>query len=82
MERLPVSKLPKSRFHLVFSLEMAALMVLIMTFVITSVNVGWPANFLLLWAKAFAVAYVVAVPVIYFLAPFARRFTARFVQLP
>lgn len=53
-----------------------------MTFVITSVNVGWPRNFLLLWARSFAVAYAVAVPVIYFLVPVARRFTARFVNLP
>ena len=39
-------------------------------------------NFLLLWARSFAVAYAVAVPVIYFLVPVARRFTARFVNLP
>ena len=34
-----------------------------------------------LWAQAFVVAYCVAVPVIYFLAPLARRLTARFVHL-
>jgi Protein of unknown function (DUF2798) len=77
-----MNKLPKSRFHLVFSLLMAAMMVFLMTFVITTVNVGWPANFMRLWAQAFVVAYCVAVPVIYFLAPLARRLTARFVHLP
>lgn len=77
-----MSKLPKSRFHLVFSLLMAAIMVFIMTFVVTSMNVGWPLNFIELWAKSFAVAYLVAVPVIYFLAPVARRLTGRFVHLP
>lgn len=77
-----MTKLPASRFHLVFSLLMAAIMVFIMTFVITSVNVGWPANFIALWAKAFGVAYLVATPVIYFLAPVARRLTTRFVHPP
>lgn len=77
-----MTKLPASRFHLVFSLLMAAIMVSVVTFVITSVNVGWPAEFLALWARAFVVAYVVAAPVIYFLAPVVRRFTARFVNLP
>jgi Protein of unknown function (DUF2798) len=77
-----MSKLPASRFHLVFSLSMGAIMVFIMTFVITTVNVGWPPNFLALWVKAFAVAYLVAVPVIYFTVPFARRITARFVEVP
>ncbi len=77
-----MNKLPKQRFHLVFSLIMGAMMVFLMTFVITLVNVGMPPDFLLRWAKAFVVAYVVAVPVIYFIAPKARQITARFVELP
>jgi Protein of unknown function (DUF2798) len=77
-----MSQLPASRFHLVFSVSMAAIMVFFMTFVITAVNVGWPPNFLALWVKAFAVAYPVAVPVIYFTAPLARRITARIVHMP
>ena len=39
-------------------------------------------DFLLRWAKAFAVAYVVAVPVIYFLAPLARKLSGRFAEMP
>jgi hypothetical protein len=77
-----MTKLPKSRFHLVFSLLMGAMMVFLMTFVVTAVNIGFPANFISRWAKAFSVAYVVAVPVIYFLAPFARKLTSRFVETP
>ena len=103
-----MNKLPQSRFRLVFSLLMAAMVVFLtrkrraassflvprggrttyvvglgalMTFVITTINVGWPVNFMRLWAQAFVVAYCVAVPVIYFLAPLARRLTARFVHL-
>ena len=68
---------PQKKFHLVFSLSMGAMMISIMTFVITLVNVGWSDQFLGLWMKAFSIAYVVGVPVIFFLAPVARKFTGR-----
>jgi low affinity Fe/Cu permease len=75
-------RLSANHFHRVFSVIMGAIMVFIMTFVVTAANVGFPPDFLLYWAKAFAIAYVVAVPVIYFVAPLARRITARFVVPP
>lgn len=68
---------PQQKFHLIFSLVMAAIMVLVMTFVITTVNIGWGPRFLAAWAKSYVIAYVVAVPVIFFVAPFARKVTAR-----
>lgn len=77
-----MSKFPKNRFHLVFSLLMGAMMISLMTFVITLVNVGWVPDFLGRWLRAFFIAYVVGVPVIYFLAPFARKMTARFAEMP
>jgi Kef-type K+ transport system membrane component KefB len=77
-----MKKLPARRFHLVFSMVMGVMMVFLMTFVVTLANIGWRADFVHAWAKAFAIAYVVAVPVIYFLAPLARRLTARWVQVP
>ena len=77
-----MTKLPKAYFHLVFSIIMGAIMVVLMTFVITLVNVGPTNDFLLRWAKAFAVAYVVAVPVIYFVAPLSRKVAARFAAMP
>jgi Protein of unknown function (DUF2798) len=51
-------------------------MAFVMTFVITVVNVGWTAGFLVMWAKAHVVAFVVAVPVICVCAPLARQWTA------
>jgi hypothetical protein len=45
---------------------MAAIMVFIMTFIITLANVGWVEGFTLLWLKAFVTAYMVAVPIIFF----------------
>jgi len=57
---------PQKKFHLVFSCLMGAMMISIMTFVITLVNVGWGEHFVQTWLKAFAIAYVVGVPVIFF----------------
>ncbi len=66
---------PQMKFHLVFSLIMGAMMVFVMTFVITAVNLGFGPHFLAAWAKVFAIAYVIAVPVIFLLAPVARKLT-------
>ena len=66
---------PQKKFQLVFSIVMAAMMVFLMTFVITLVNLGWVEHFVAAWAKSFLIAYVVAVPVIFFLAPIARKLT-------
>ena len=68
---------PQKKFHLVFSLVMGAMMIFLMTLVITFVNVGLNENFVRLWMKAFGIAYVVGVPVIFFLAPAARKMTGR-----
>ena len=64
-------------FHLVFSFVMAAMMLFIMTFVVTWANIGFRSDFLWAWAKSYAVAYCVGVPAIYFLAPVARAISAR-----
>lgn len=73
---------PQKKFHLVFSLVMGALMISLMTLVITFVNVGLVEDFIGRWLRAFLIAYVVGVPVIFFLAPFARKIAARFVVMP
>ncbi|MDP3616974.1 MAG: DUF2798 domain-containing protein, partial [Rhodoferax sp.] len=68
---------PQKQFHLVFSILMGAMMISIMTFVITLVNVGWSTQFFQNWMTAFGIAYIVGVPVIFFLAPVARKLTGR-----
>jgi predicted membrane channel-forming protein YqfA (hemolysin III family) len=68
---------PQKKFHLVFSMVMGAMMIFIMTFVITLVNVGLGEHFVQNWMKAFGIAYVVGVPVIFFLAPVARKLTGK-----
>lgn len=77
-----MQKLAKNKFHLVFSLTMGTVMVTLMTCVITMVNIGLAPDFLQHWRRAFLVAYPIAVPIIYFLAPIMRKFTARFVEMP
>ena len=73
---------PQKKFHLVFSLVMGALMISLMTLVITFVNVGLVEDFLGRWLRAFLIAYVVGVPVIFFLAPMARKITGRVLGMP
>jgi len=68
---------PQKKFHLVFSAIMGALMISLMTLVITYVNVGLIEGFVGRWMRAFSIAYVVGVPVIFFLAPMARKITGR-----
>jgi len=73
---------PQKKFHLVFSIIMGAMMISLMTLVITFVNVGLVEDFVGRWLRAFVIAYVVGVPVIFFFAPMARKMTARFVVMP
>lgn len=73
---------PQKKFHLAFSLIMGLLMISLMTFVITAVNIGFPADFIAHWGKAFAVAYIVGVPVIFFMVPVARKLTGKFLGMP
>lgn len=61
---------------------MGAMMVFVVTFVITLSNLGWGEHFLQAWARAFSIAYLVAVPTIYFVAPLARKLTDRLLGLP
>ena len=67
----------QKKFHLVFSLVMGTFMTSFMTFAITAINVGFGPHFLAMWGRAFVIAFVVAVPVIYFVAPLARKLTGR-----
>lgn len=61
---------------------MGAIMVFLMTFVITLVNIGLPADFLTHWLKAFLTAFPIAATIIYFFAPVVRKMTARYAEMP
>jgi len=69
-------------FHLGFSLVMDAMMIFLLTFVITAVNVGFSSTFVSRWMRAFAAVYVAGAPVIFFLVPVVRKLTTRLVGAP
>lgn len=77
-----MSKLPPRYFHLVFSLLMGSTMVSLVTGIVTLINVGPVPDFLSRWGQALAIAWWVAVPVLYVLGPRVAHLTARWVERP
>ncbi len=65
----------KARFVLVAT--MSSMMVLMVTLIVTALNLGFPADFLLQWAKAYIIAWPIAAVTGYLVMPMARRFTTR-----
>ena len=47
----------------------------------TALNLGFPADFLVQWAKAYIIAWPIAAITGYLVMPMARRFTTRVVGL-
>lgn len=78
MEGKPVLKDP-ARF--IFPVAMAFFMALLMTFVVTFMNLGFPSNFVFQWLKAFAVAWPLASCVAFVAVPLARRITTRIIGI-
>jgi Protein of unknown function (DUF2798) len=64
----------KARF--IFPVTMAFFMALLMTAVVTAMNLGFPSDYLAQWMKAFAVAWPLASCVAFAAVPLARRITA------
>ena len=60
---------------------MSSMMVFMVTLVATYLNLGPRPDFVLLWAKAYFVAWPVAAATAFLVMPMAQRFTARVVAL-
>lgn len=71
----------QKKFHMLYATIMGAMMVLLLTFVITIVNLGWVDNFFIVWMRSFAIAYVITVPVIFFMTPVARQLTSHILSV-
>ena len=69
----------KARFILVAT--MSAMMVAMVTLLVTWLNLGFRADFILQWAKAYFIAWPIAALTGYAVMPMARRFTTRVVSL-
>ena len=69
----------KSR--LILSMVMSSVMVLMVTLLVTFLNLGLRSDFLLQWAKAYAIAWPVAAATAFMIMPGARRLTDRIIAL-
>jgi hypothetical protein len=69
----------KAKF--IFPIAMAFFMALLMTAVVTFINLGFPSNYFSQWMKAFAIAWPLASLVAFLAVPFARRITLFLVGL-
>jgi hypothetical protein len=65
--------------RLILSLLMSSIMVLMVTLLVTFLNLGAIPDFLLQWAKAYVVAWPVAAGTAFTIMPRCRRLTARIV---
>lgn len=68
----------KARF--VFPVVMAFMMALLVSAVITFVNLGFAPDFLSRWMRAFSVAWPTAAVVAFFAMPLARRATSAIID--
>jgi hypothetical protein len=65
--------------RLILSLLMSSIMVLMVTLLVTFLNLGLAPDFLAHWAKAFVIAWPVAAGTAFMIMPGARRLTDRIV---
>jgi hypothetical protein len=73
---------PAQKFQWLFAVRMGSAMVFGVTFAVTAFNTGFDMGFPLRWLRSFLVGWCVAVPMIYFLAPRARKLTGRLLGMP
>jgi hypothetical protein len=67
----------KARF--ILAAMMSAVMVLMVTFLVTWLNLGFQSNFLIEWVKAYFIAWPVAAITAFLIMPTARRLTEHIV---
>jgi hypothetical protein len=66
-----------SKARLILALLMSSIMVLMVTLLVTFLNLGLRSDFLVQWAKAYAIAWPVAATTAFVIMPGARRLTDR-----
>ncbi len=69
-------KIPPRHAHLAFSLITSMLVASIVTFVLTAVNYGGQ-DFMLHWARSFAIAWTIAFLSVFFISPRVHRLVKR-----
>jgi len=69
----------KARF--ILAATMSSMMVLMVTLIVTYLNLGLRHDFLIQWAKAYIIAWPIAAMTGYLVMPMARRVTTRLVAM-
>jgi hypothetical protein len=67
--------------RLVLALVMSAAMALMVTLLVTYLNLGLRPDFVLIWLKAYIIAWPIAAATAYLFMPLARRMTEQIVGL-
>ncbi|WP_346838147.1 DUF2798 domain-containing protein [Microbulbifer sp. SAOS-129_SWC] len=75
-----MAALPTRFYTPVFALFMSCMMSLLMSALVTFMNTGIDAGFPQRWLHAFGAAWVVAFPLVSFIAPLAHRLTRLLVR--
>ncbi len=64
----------EKKVHLIFSIVMSLFMVSIMSFVVTYLNLGgWTDQIIEKWLSSFAIAWIVAFPIIFIFSPIFKK---------
>ncbi|WPE16112.1 DUF2798 domain-containing protein [Candidatus Thioglobus autotrophicus] len=63
----------EKKVHLIFSIVMSAFMILIMSFVVTYMNIGWTEQTIDKWLSSFVYAWIVGFPLLFIFAPIFKK---------
>ena len=69
----------KGRF--IMAAMMSAMMVFMVTLLVTYLNLGWRADFLFQWGKAYVIAWPIAAMTAFLVMPMAQRATGRILAM-
>jgi hypothetical protein len=69
----------QAKARLILALLMSSVMVMMVTLLVTWLNLGLPPDFLMQWVKAYLIAWPVAAATAYVIMPLARQLTDRIV---
>jgi len=68
-----------AKARLILAMLMSSIMVLMVTLLVTFLNLGLRSDFLVQWAKAYVIAWPVAAATAFVIMPAARRLTDRII---
>lgn len=71
----------EGKSKIIFPVIVTGIIVFIVSFLVTFLNIGFRADFVFQWLKAFFTAWPLAALVAYFAIPLARRLTQRLVVM-